>query len=205
MGIGSILGGIGKSRSESQQQKAQNQLTQDQLALQRWQAEQQAKNQAAQLELAQKQFGLQAPGVRLGQSVRGSLAANAQPGRVSHPRANVVQFRTGLESLSPETRAMGAAMTKQALMQQLAGDSLKVPTMSPLPQPTPLPKSSIWDKILGVAGMGSSLAAGIGSTMGAGQRGGAPPSLPYASGIDPIGRYGYNMSGLYQGENPYGK
>lgn len=84
-----------------------------------------------QLELAQKRYGLEAPGMRAGNAVRGDILANAQDASFNLPSTiPKMSINGGLRPsmFSANTRALGGEMSAQALAQQRAGD-----TFAPLP------------------------------------------------------------------------
>jgi len=122
---------------------------------------------------------LAAPQARASNAVRGDVLANLQDVGVSGPPGvNVVDFSGGLRPsiLSGNSRALGAQMSKEALLDALDG---KTPTpyssMAPLnlssitarsaPEQTPLPQASRIDKVMEAIGLYGGLAAGIGGAM----------------------------------------
>lgn len=169
---GSVLGGVAGARGAGRQAAANANAQQDQLRTSQYGTQQNALIQAllaaeagkmnrAQLDLLRRTFALNAPTTRAQQSVRGDVMANAQDVRVpDHPRANVVRIEGGMRPsmLSGNTRALGAEMSRKALMDQLAGDKFEdVPeqnwggaVLQP-PGVTSLPKASGFDKFLNIA------------------------------------------------------
>ena len=118
---------------------------------------------------------LAAPQARAGNSVRGDILANAQDVGVSGPPGvNVTSFSGGLRPslLSGNTRALGAQMSKEALLSELANDEptafanakpldLSSITGRSAPEATPLPQASGMDRVMeqislwgGLAGAG---------------------------------------------------
>src|SRR5437899_9211312 len=73
-GLGQAAGALALGRADARQQEARAQQRQDQLALERYQAG----LSGAQTDLNQRRFGLEAPGMRAGNAVRGDVLANAQ-------------------------------------------------------------------------------------------------------------------------------
>lgn len=126
----------------------------------------------ADVDLARRKFSLAAPGQRASNSVRGDILANAQDTHITGlPKGvNVPTITGGLRPsmFSANTRALGGAMSSQALQDQLAGDNFEaLPNMpdylSPPAAPglTPLPQAGTLDKILTTAGTVGSLASTI--------------------------------------------
>lgn len=121
---------------------------------------------------------LAAPQQRASNSVRGDILANVQDVGVNAPAGvNVTSFSGGLRPslLSGNSRALGAQMSKEALLSELANDE---PTpfsgMSPVdlssitgrasPSQTPLPQASGMDKVMeNIALWGGLASAGLGA------------------------------------------
>lgn len=139
----------------------------------------------------------QAPGQRASNAVRGDILANAQDASFSGPsRVPKFEFSGGLRPsmFSGNTRQLGAAMSREALMDQLAGspkpfsalpeaDYSRILNAQPVPGGTPLPEGSKMDAILQAIGQYGGLAAGV---AGAYQGGQAPP--PQAQPVPTIGQ-----------------
>ena len=92
----------------------------------------------AGLDLQRRQFALNAPGQRASNAVRGDTLANAQDAQVSGTRIPIPQISGGLRPsmFSGNTRQLGSDMSRQALLQQLAGDKFESLPMIERPQPT---------------------------------------------------------------------
>ncbi len=122
--------------------------------------------QRAQTDLQQRQFALTAPQARAKNSVKGDMLANLQDVSVhASPRvqASIPQISGGLRPsmLSGNSRALGADMSRQALMQQMEGDHFDkpgaMPTFDKMPAPqipgvTPTPQSGGLDTFLNTVG-----------------------------------------------------
>lgn len=99
--------------------------------------------------LATANLGLEAPGMRAKSAVQGDILANAQDATVSGVPSNipVPTISGGLRPsmFSPATRALGGAMSTQALAGQQASTTPTIPTWQAGPAPptlTPLPNGS---------------------------------------------------------------
>ena len=108
-------------------------------------------------------FGLDAPNVRAGQSVRGDVMANAQDAEVSGlpDYVHVGKVSGGLRPslFSENTREFGRGLSRTALLSQMnGGDKVPYPTTPTL---TPVPEASALDTALnagaGAAGLASAL------------------------------------------------
>lgn len=104
-------------------------------------------------------FGLDAPGVRAGQSVRGDVMANAQDSEVSGlpDYVHVGKVSGGLRPslFSDNTRELGRGLSRNALLSQMnGGDKVPYPTTPTL---TPVPEASALDTALnaGAGGAGA--------------------------------------------------
>lgn len=109
-GLGA-LGGIGGGRAKGRAAEAEQQAQQDRLRL-----------EAAQQQLAEARFNREAPGLRLGNAVRGDIFANVQPFQLSGEGRNL----SGSGGLTPAvlsqgTRQLGQVISRQALLSQLGG------------------------------------------------------------------------------------
>lgn len=140
--------------------------TQQQAVLNALQAAEKAGLDRAQLDLIRRQFGLNATDQRMRQATRGGLLANVQDVQVSHPRANIPTITGGIRpsALGKDARDMGALVARQALMDQMKGDTfadvpgqdwtgavLPKPGVTPGVQPTGLDTAL---NLIGAAGAG---------------------------------------------------
>lgn len=176
-----LLSNMASGRAEGRQQAANTNLQRDQLNTQQTQIQQNAllqsllgaanqQTQNAQTDLAQRNFTLQAPNQRAATAVRGDVISRSQPLSINFQKGQMPTFSGGpsLSDLSPETKQLGQSMTRNALMQQLKGDTfepLKTENWSgavlPKAGQAPLPKATGFDKFL-------SIAAPIAGAIGAG-------------------------------------
>lgn len=171
---GNVLGNVAQGRQAGRAAETNVLQQQDQTALQRFLAAQNAQNNAGQLDLQRKQFSLQAPGQRAANSTRGDILATLQKPTLTdqqqqNPRAHIVDFLSGAPTLSDNTRALGRAMSQQALDSQNAGDTFTGGELLPVPQASALPKPTGLDKFLNIAGgigTGMGIAGEIGSMIG---------------------------------------
>lgn len=128
--------------------------------------------------LSEQAANLAAPGKRAANSVRGDILANAQDVHANRPvGVPTIQFSGGLRPsmFSGNTRALGAAMSRQALLDQMDGDPTPFSDLKPLnvssitsrtaPGPTPLPQAGTLDSILANIGMYGSLAGAVAPTL----------------------------------------
>lgn len=181
--VATALGALAGGRSKGKQDAAQTNLQRDQLATQQYQTQQNAllqsmlaaanqQTQNAQTDLAQRQFTLNAPNQRAATSVRGDIMARAQPLSINFQKGQIPTFSGGasLASLSPESRQIGQSLSRNALLQQMQGDTFKPletqnwqgAVLQP-PQQTPLPQSNWLDKTLGVLSPIASIAGAVSS------------------------------------------
>ena len=180
--VASLPSNVAGGRAAGRQQAAATNLSRDQLTTQQNQIQQQAilqallgesnqQTQNANTDLAQRRFTLEAPNARAGTAVRGDVLSRSQPLSIGFSKGQIPTFSGGpsLADLSPETKQLGQSMTRNALMQQLKGDTfdpLKTANWQGgvLPQPgqTPLPKANWFDKFLSYAAPIAG-AAGVGS------------------------------------------
>ena len=175
--LGKLFGGGAKASAEARAKEADFNQRGDQIALSRYGAEQNANTQNANTDLSQRQFKLDAPGQRAGNSVRGDILATLKKPTGQHGRFN---FTGMAPELSADTRQTGQLMARDALMQQLKGDvfdpipKLKVPTA------TPIPRAGLMEKLGGILGTIGGVAGGL-QSMGVGQEEGASSMLSGAS------------------------
>jgi hypothetical protein len=170
--VASLIGNIAGGRSQGKQAASSTALQQDQIANQRYGTQQQATMNAllgasnenlrtADTDLERRKYTLDAPDQRGATAVKGDLMSRAQDVNITHPRATIPTITGGARPsmLSPETRQLGQSMTRNALAQQLAGDTFtdvpqqdwKGGVLTP-PQPNAQPTSNWFDKFLSVAG-----------------------------------------------------
>jgi hypothetical protein len=125
--------------------------------------------------LSEQAANLAAPGKRAANSVRGDALANLQDVQISGlPNGvHMANITGGLRPsmFSGNTRALGQQMSRQALLDQMAGDPTPFSDLKPLdlssitarsaPGPTPLPQGNALDSILANIGMYGSMASAI--------------------------------------------
>lgn len=118
---------------------------------------------------------LAAPQRRAANSVRGDILANVQDVGVSGPPGvNVTSFSGGLRPslLSGNSRALGAQMSKEALLSELANDEpTPFSSMQPFdvssiinrtsPEQTALPQANPMDRVMEQIGLWGGLASGV--------------------------------------------
>ena len=161
---GADASALATGRADARQAEAAAQQRQDQLAIQRYQAG----LQGAQTDLAQRRFGLEAPGQRAGNAVRGDILANAQDvsfsGLPDRLASKIPTISGGLRPsiFSPATRQLGGLMSSQALSGQQAGDNF-APIGQP-PELTPLPSGNAFDTALTTGGTLATLGGQLGPT-----------------------------------------
>lgn len=123
--------------------------------------------------LARDKFAAAAPQQRLGNSVKASMLLNAKPQTVSWGgpgsglNGQIPTFSGGpadaLGNLDPQTKELAQSILKNELVAQLKGGDSEMPYMKDFG------KTSLSDKLLGGAALGTSIAGAF----GAGQGGGA--------------------------------
>ncbi len=157
-GLGQDAGALALGRADAREREALAQQRQDQLALERYQAG----LAGTTADINQRRFGLEAPGMRAGNAVRGDILANAQDVSFSGlpPRLQgmIPNIQGGLRPsmFSPATRQLGGLLSSQALEGQQKGDTFApLPT---LPSPTPLPSGNAFDTGLTLGGTAATLA-----------------------------------------------
>ena len=128
----------------------------------------------ANIDLDRRKFALDAPSKRASQSVRGSILQNAQPFSVSglpdRVASRIPQISGGLTPamFSQETRQLGGELSRQALIDQLRGDTFdpleKTDFKSgilPTPQLEEYQQAGGAEKAMGGVGLGMTLTAQI--------------------------------------------
>lgn len=148
--------------------------------------------------LQEQAAGRKAPGERATNSVRGDILANAQDAEFNpgNGRIPTHSFSGGLRPsmLSANTRALGADMSRQALLDQLGGEStpfsdLPAADYSSIinaegsPGATPLPQGGRMDSVLQAIGQYGGLAAGVGQQLAGRPQPGAVPTVGAASPV----------------------
>lgn len=146
--------------------------------------------------LQEAEAARRAPGQRASNSVRGDILAGARDVKLGGLSSRIpkMEFSGGLRPslFSGNTRQLGAAMSREALMDQLSGspkpfsslpeaDYSKILNAKPVPGGTALPEGSKMDAILQAIGQYGGLAAGVAGAYGGG--GGVstpPPNVPVA-------------------------
>ena len=147
--IPGILGTAGAAASALGQGRAQGRIDEAGMA----RTQNQDAYQRALLELQQKQFGLDAPRQRARNAVYGDALAGLQtstitglPERISSRMGQIEGGFDASKMLTPGTRQLGADMSRQALVQQMAGDQF-----APM-QTAEYPQATGTDKMLNVVG-----------------------------------------------------
>lgn len=171
---GQAAGALASGRAAGRVSEAGVNQDQDRLALQRYQTQVGATNaqnsfnlgaanyglNAADADLSRRKFALDAPGQRARNSVRGDILANAQDVSIATPFAKP-SISGGLRPsmFSGNTRALGSAMSADALAGQQKGDTFDALPSTPsyvappsAPGLTPLPQAGGVDKFLTTAG-----------------------------------------------------
>lgn len=136
----------------------------------------------AGIDMDRKKFALAAPDVRASQAVRGNLLQNIQPvsfsGLPDRVASRIPTMTGGLTpaALGPEARQMGALLARQAVMNELKGDTFEPlqrtnfqASVLPEPKLEDYQKSGLLEKILGGLGLAGSIAGGLGEA-GVGKR-----------------------------------
>jgi hypothetical protein len=195
----STAGQIAAARQAGRQQQAQAQVPVDSLnqraaestlgVQQRALDAQDAARLARALGVLQEErAGREAPGQRASNSVRGDILANAQDAQFSgSSRIPKFEFSGGLRPsmFSGNTRQLGAELSRQALLDQLQGESTpfsdlpdadysKILDAPAIPGGTALPEGSRMDSVLQAIGQYGGLAAGVANAYQPGQQAAAP-------------------------------
>lgn len=133
----SVAGQIAKSRQQGREAQATAQVPVDQLNQRAYETDLSAKRQGLEAQdaallaravgmLQEQAAARQAPGERASNAVRGDILANAQDATFSgSSRIPKFEFGGGLRPsmLSSNTRQLGSEMSRQALLDQLKGES----------------------------------------------------------------------------------
>lgn len=166
-----IIDAIGKGATNIENQRNVDRLTQynvnneqDRLRLLAAQELENALQGRANIDLKQRQFQLDAPGQRAGNSVRGDILAGVQDAGISgpivHTRGQVPQITGGLRPslLSANTRQLGQNMSRNALLQDMKGDAFDPMPAPQIPTITPAPEAGGLDTALNwIGGISNSL------------------------------------------------
>lgn len=161
--VADVLGGASKAG-------AQNNLAQDRNTLDR-----------ENIRLGRDKFATQAPGVRMGDSIRAALAKHATPSSVSWGgpgsglKGQVPQFSGGIKSIysglqEPQTQDLMSKTLQDELMAQQQGGISGGNTDRNMP---PINQSSTLDKVLGGGSLAASILAAIMKNRGGGDTSGA--------------------------------
>jgi len=175
-----ILGGLAAGRAQGKQSEAD-------ISLRNQQLRQQLLDMMSRNASEGAKFELDAPSTRFGQGIRGNLAANLQDVSVSHPRANVAHFSGGLRpsALGQGGRDLGSQLAALAA-ERMGKDKIAFPAAPPEAE---LPKSGLLDKILGIAGIGTSL---LGAFAPGGTTSASSPSIRDMGAVNPQDLPGFN-------------
>lgn len=161
-GVGQTAAQIEQGRLNALIAQAHLQQEQDQLALNRANSGVNVGN----LDLAQKKQALTAPGMEAGNSARGDILANSQDAVMSNLPASLAGHMPTISGglrpslLSPNSRALGAQMSRNALTNTMSGKDTNFAPLPTVPGATPLPSPTGLDTAMqGVAGAGGFLTA----------------------------------------------
>jgi len=165
--IGAAAGGAAGGQATERELENKYNINTNNATTQRYGIQQGARNDLlAMLEKAgldRSKLGMESDAQRGNQMIRGSLLANVQPAKLSHPRANIPQMSGGLTpaALSPMARQAGSLLQTKAMgalesgsdipaMPDFKGAEITPPELTPYQQP----------------GKGESILSGIGATAG---------------------------------------
>jgi hypothetical protein len=134
----------------------------------------QAELDKAKGQLSEYETRLSAPQSRASNAVRGDILANVQDATVSAPEGvNVTTFGGGLRPslLSGNSRALGAQMSKEALLDALSGSPMPFSDMAPVdlssitgrsaPEQTALPQPNTMDRVMEAIGTYGGMASAL--------------------------------------------
>jgi hypothetical protein len=120
--------------------------------------------------LARDKFALEAPGARMGQSLKASILAHGRPTSVewggpgSGLRGEIPHFSGGVSGawadLDPRARQLGDSILTSNLQNQLAGKDAETPYLDKIGS------TSTMDKIIGGVSTGTSILRGLGGLKG---------------------------------------
>lgn len=146
----------------------------------------------AGVDMDRRKFALSAPSVRANQSVRGSILQNAQPmtlnGLPERIASRMPQISGGLSPamFSADTRALGAEMSRKALIDQLKGDEFTPMQVTDFksgvlaqPKLEEYQKAGMLEKILGTIGLVGGAAGAVREGFGAAGNGRDLPQYAY--------------------------
>lgn len=152
---GNALSSLAQTLGKGSQAAGQGRLMESQNDTDRFRAlaslygtAQNAQFQRPMTEMAMAQTRAALPAQRMSNAARGSLMANAQDVRASHPRANVVHFEGSPRPsmLTPSARQLGSTVADQMLGDQQAGDVFTTPEMLPPPTLPDVPEAGFWEQ-----------------------------------------------------------
>ena len=158
---GQVAGGIGAGRQAGRAAETQALQSQDVGALNRYQAEQNAKMAAAQLQETIARRAMEAPEIRAKQAMLGDLLSNIQDVEIGGLPSYVpkVKFSGGLRpsALGSLARQGGQNLAQQAVLAQMTGSDVPPPGYfqqlglgASAPAQTPLPQAGGLDSFLNV-------------------------------------------------------
>ena len=155
-GLGGVLGGASKARSEANQQQGQMALSQYNTELAGKIAEQSAQTNRA------RDVSTAGP-TRLKEQILANMIQGWKPMNVTPNWSGKPQISGGMpSSFSPATQMQAGSMSRDALMRQLQG--VNAPDITPpitLPNAPQMPRSGWLDKLLGIGGLIGGLAGAI--------------------------------------------
>ena len=167
--IGPALSTLSSGAAQGRVQEAGANSNYDQNKLRAAQLLEQALQGRAGLDLQQRQFQLQAPQQRAGNSVRGDTLANLQDAQITGPitgtKGQIPQLTGGLRPslLSGNSRQLGQSMSRDALLGQMKGDAFNPMPPVNIPEITPLPQAGAMSKIAGGLGIAGGLLGALGA------------------------------------------
>jgi hypothetical protein len=165
--VGAAASGLGAGQAKERTDENTFGMNQNNAETQRYGIQQNARNDLlSMLEKAgldRAKLGMESDAQRGNQMIRGSLLANVQPAKLSHPRANIPQMSGGLTpaALSPMARQAGSLLQTKAMGALESGSD--IPAMPDFKggEITPPAVREFKD-----AGTGESILSGLGATAG---------------------------------------
>jgi hypothetical protein len=165
--VGTAAGGLAGGMAQGRTDENTYGMNVNNAQTQRYGIQQGARNDLlAMLEKAgldRSKLGMESDAQRGNQMIRGSLLANVQPAKLSHPRANIPQMSGGLTpaALSPMARQAGSLLQTKAMGALESGSDIPAMPDFKGAEITP-PEVQAYKG----AGTGESILSGLGATAG---------------------------------------
>jgi hypothetical protein len=166
--LGNIFGGAAKGSQDSR-------LNQDLVNAKLYDTRVQGELGKGQLDLAQKQFGLTAPGAQARTVISADLLNNVKDATVGKPGAWGAQGGLRPSALGDMSKIAALLAARQQMGPLAGGQNMYQPNFGTAPQQS---KAGWFEKLLGGMGLAGSVVGGLGQAGLLGGGGGVQPSNP---------------------------